>query len=68
MEAHPGDAKDPKFSPYGNAIPGLEDLGHTSEKNDERTVPMSLAARDSSPEDRFTILVSPSPFRLTLSC
>ena len=47
--------KDPKFSPYGNAIPGLEDLGHTSEKNDERTVPMSLAARDSSPEDRFTI-------------
>ena len=44
--------KDPKFSPYGNAIPGLEDLGHTSEKNDERTVPMSLAA----------------PFRLTLSC
>ena len=31
--------KDPKFSPYGNAIPGLEDLGHSSEKNDERTVP-----------------------------
>jgi len=47
--------KDPKFSPYGNAIPGLEDLGHSSEKNDERTVPMSLAARDSGPEDRFTI-------------
>ena len=47
--------KDPKFSPYGNAIPGLEDLGHASEKNDERTVPMSLAARDSGPEDRFTI-------------
>lgn len=47
--------KDPKFSPYGNAIPGLEELGQTSEKNDERTVPMSLAARDSGPEDRFTI-------------
>ena len=33
----------------------LEDLGHVSETNDERTVPMSLAARDSGPEDRFTI-------------
>ena len=46
---------EPKFSPYGNAIPGLEELGIESEKNDERTVPMSLAARDSGPEDRFTI-------------
>ena len=46
---------EPKFSPYGNAIPGLEELGIVSEKNDERTVPMSLAARDSGPEDRFTI-------------
>ena len=45
----------PKFSPYGNAIPGLEELGIDSEKNDERTVPMALAARDSGPEDRFTI-------------
>ena len=32
----------PKFSPYGNAIPGLEELGIDSEKNDERTVPMAL--------------------------
>ena len=31
----------PKFSPYGNAIPGLEELGVESEHNDERTVPMS---------------------------
>ena len=45
----------PKFSPYGNAIPGLEELGIDSEKNDERTVPMALAARESGPEDRFTI-------------
>lgn len=45
----------PKFSPYGNAIPGLEELGVESEHNDERTVPMSIAARDSGPEDRFTV-------------
>ncbi|MDO5749826.1 MAG: metal-dependent transcriptional regulator [Rothia sp. (in: high G+C Gram-positive bacteria)] len=45
----------PKFSPYGNAIPGLEELGVESAHNDERTVSMSIVARDSRPEDRFTI-------------
>ncbi|MFW0154764.1 iron dependent repressor, metal binding and dimerization domain protein [Rothia sp. P6271] len=45
----------PKFSPYGNAIPGLEELGAKSENNDERTVSMSIAAKDSRVEDRFTI-------------
>lgn len=46
---------DPKFSPYGNAIPGLEELGGQSESDDQRTVSMTIAARDSSPEDRFTV-------------
>lgn len=47
--------KNPKFSPYGNAIPGLEELGATSEQNDGRTVSMAIAARDSREEDRFTV-------------
>lgn len=46
---------EPKFSPYGNAIPGLENLGAESEQNDGRTVTMSIAAKDSSEEDRFTV-------------
>lgn len=46
---------DPKFSPYGNAIPGLEELGSVSEENDGRTVTMSIAAKDSGEEDRFTV-------------
>lgn len=45
----------PKFSPYGNAIPGLEELGDVSEHNDTRTVSMAIAAKDSSEEDRFTV-------------
>lgn len=45
----------PKFSPYGNAIPGLEELGVTSEKDDPKTVTLTIAAKDSSDEDRFTI-------------
>lgn len=45
----------PKFSPYGNAIPGLEQLGAESEQNDRRTVTMSIAGKDSSEADRFTI-------------
>ncbi|GGH61505.1 metal-dependent transcriptional regulator [Rothia aerolata] len=45
----------PTFSPYGNAIPGLEELGRESSTNDRRTVTMSIAARDSGPEDRFTV-------------
>ena len=47
--------KDPKFSPYGNAGPRPGGSGPLLAKNDERTVPMSLAARDSGPEDRFTV-------------
>ncbi|WP_237200084.1 metal-dependent transcriptional regulator [Rothia nasimurium] len=46
---------DPKFSPYGNAIPGLEEIGGESESNDMRTVTMSIAARDSEETDRFTV-------------
>lgn len=46
---------EPKFSPYGNAIPGLEELGAESEQNDARTVSMAVAAQDSGPEDRFTV-------------
>lgn len=45
----------PKYSPYGNAIPGLEELGITSERDDPKTVTLSIAAKDSSPEDRFTL-------------
>lgn len=45
----------PKYSPYGNAIPGLEELGQASAANDERTVSMTIAAKDSAEEDRFTI-------------
>lgn len=45
----------PKFSPYGNAIPGLEELGAVSEQDDQRTVSMTIAARDSSEDDRFTL-------------
>ncbi len=45
----------PKYSPYGNAIPGLEDLGDSSERNDTRTVSMTIAAKDSDEDDRFTI-------------
>ncbi|MDY3049630.1 MAG: metal-dependent transcriptional regulator [Rothia sp. (in: high G+C Gram-positive bacteria)] len=47
--------KEPKFSPYGNAIPGLEELGAQSVENDGRTVTMSIAAKDSGEEDRFTV-------------
>lgn len=46
---------EPKFSPYGNAIPGLEELGAESEANDRRTVSMAVAAQDSGPEDRFVV-------------
>lgn len=46
---------EPKFSPYGNAIPGLEELGAESEQNDVRTVSMAVVAQDSGPEDRFTV-------------
>lgn len=46
---------EPKYSPYGNAIPGLEEFGQTSETDDQRTVSMTIAAKDSSPEDRFTV-------------
>lgn len=45
----------PKYSPYGNAIPGLEDLGDSSEHNDARTVSMTIAAKDSEEDDRFTV-------------
>ncbi len=45
----------PKFSPYGNAIPGLEELGVAGESNDPRTVSMAIAAQDSGPQDRFTV-------------
>lgn len=45
----------PKFSPYGNAIPGLEQLGAESDQNDGRTVTMSIAGKDSNEDDRFTI-------------
>ncbi|WP_129360796.1 MULTISPECIES: metal-dependent transcriptional regulator [Micrococcaceae] len=45
----------PKFSPYGNAIPGLEELGVTSERDDPKTVTLTIAAKDSSEEDRFTV-------------
>lgn len=47
--------KEPKYSPYGNAIPGLEEFGQVSEQDDQRTVSMMIAAKDSSPEDRFTV-------------
>lgn len=45
----------PRFSPYGNAIPGLEELGVDSEDNDRRTVSMAIAAQDSDADDRFVI-------------
>ncbi|MBM7052029.1 MULTISPECIES: metal-dependent transcriptional regulator [unclassified Rothia (in: high G+C Gram-positive bacteria)] len=45
----------PKFSPYGNAIPGLEELGDVSEVNDSRTVSMAIAAKDSSESDLFVV-------------
>lgn len=45
----------PKFSPYGNAIPGLEELGAESVENDQRTVSMAIVAQDSGPDDRFTV-------------
>ena len=45
----------PKYSPYGNAIPGLEGLGLESVEDDQRTVTLAIAARDSSADDRFTV-------------
>ena len=45
----------PKYSPYGNAIPGLEKFGLTSESDDPKTVTMEIAARDAEPEHRFCI-------------
>lgn len=45
----------PRFSPYGNAIPGLEELGVDSADNDRRTVSMAIAAKDSDVDDRFVI-------------
>lgn len=45
----------PKYSPYGNAIPGLEVLGLSSEANDPKTVPVSIAAQDAEETDRFTV-------------
>lgn len=45
----------PKFSPYGNAIPGLERLGITSESDDPKTVTLAIAAQDADETDRFTL-------------
>ena len=45
----------PRFSPYGNAIPGLEKFGLTSESDDPKTVTMDIAARDAEPQHRFSI-------------
>ncbi|WP_129659382.1 metal-dependent transcriptional regulator [Rothia halotolerans] len=45
----------PKFSPYGNAIPGLETLGISSERDDPKTVTLFIASEDAGPEDPFTL-------------
>jgi DtxR family Mn-dependent transcriptional regulator len=45
----------PKFSPYGNAIPGLETLGISSERDDPKTVTLFIASEDAEPEDPFTL-------------
>lgn len=60
--------KDPKFSPYGNAIPGLEDLATLARRT--TSVPYPCPWRHATPVPRTVSLslASPSPFRLTLSC
>ncbi|MCP3426412.1 MarR family transcriptional regulator [Rothia sp. AR01] len=45
----------PKFSPYGNAIPGLETLGISSERDDPKTVTLFIAAQDAGVEDPFVL-------------
>ena len=45
----------PKFSPYGNAIPGLETLGISSERDDPKTVTLFIASEDAGREDPFTL-------------
>ena len=45
----------PKFSPYGNAIPGLETLGISSERDDPKTVTLFIASEDAEPESPFTL-------------
>lgn len=45
----------PKYSPYGNAIPGLEVLGLTSEQDDPKTVTLFIASQDAEDDDWFTL-------------
>lgn len=49
----------PQFSPYGNAIPGLEEVGGESVQDDQRTVSAAIAAQDAGEEDRFTVMRFP---------